>query len=163
MIDPPESKIPITLPTKVLAVALDKWGQTGEEHLIPIIGKSMRPLIQPGDQVWIKHGYVNVRRGDVIVFLQEEKMVAHRLLRICKDGSKTMVITKGDNTSYLDSPISAHQVIGRVLKIKRGDRWISIDTQVWRIGGWLIAIGMLGWATLYGWGRKIKHWLLGKR
>ena len=163
MIEPPESKIPANLPAEVLAAALDKWGQAGEKHLIPIVGKSMRPLIQPGDQVLIKHGHINVRRGDVIVFLQEEKMVVHRLLRICKDGSKTIFITKGDNTSYLDSPISAHQVIGRVLKIKRGDRWVLIDTRVWRIGGWLIAVGMLGWAILYGWGRKIKHRLLGKR
>lgn len=162
MRETPESNTSHTLPAEVLASALDKWRQAGEEHLIPIIGKSMRPLIQPGNQVLIKHGFANVRRGDVIVFLLQERMVAHRLLSIYRDGSKTMFVTKGDNNSYFDPPLDADQVVGRVLRIKRGGRWVSIDTRAWRIGGWLIAIGMLGWTTLYGWGRKIKYQLLGK-
>ena len=162
MIETPKPN-PSTVPAEVLTAALDKWNQAGEQHLIPIIGSSMLPLIQPGNQVLIEHGYAKVRRGDVIVFLQEEKMVAHRLLRICNSGSVTTFITKGDNASYLDSPVSASKVVGRVLKIKHGNRWLSIDTRAWRIGGWLIAVCMLGWTTFYGWGRRIKHRLFGQR
>ena len=162
MIEPPEFNTPPSLPDEVLAAALDKWSQAGQQHLVPILGKSMKPLIQPGNQVLIKHGYTNAGRGDVIVFLQKEGLVAHRLLHIYKAGSKTMFITKGDNNSYFDPPLDAHQVVGRVLKIKRARRWISIDTRAWRIGGWLIAIGMLGWTTIYSWGRKMKYRLLGK-
>lgn len=162
MIKAPETNPP-TLPADVLAAVLDRWNQAGEQHLIPIVGRSMWPLIQPGDQVLVKHGYANVRRGDVIVFLQQEKLVAHRLLCIHKDCPTTTFVTKGDNTSYLDSPVRADQIVGRVLKIKRGSRWTSINTSTWRIGGWLIAVGMLGWTTFYGWGRRIKHKLWGER
>lgn len=163
MIESSETNTSSTIPADVLSAALDKWKQAGERHLIPIIGNSMLPLIQPGDQVLVRHGYGNVRRGDIIVFLQQEKMVAHRLLRIYKDGSVTTFITKGDNTSYLDSPVDTSEVVGRVLRIKRGSRWVSIDTPAWRIGGWLMAVSMLGWATFYGWGRRIKHRLWGER
>lgn len=157
MTETSETNTPPTLPTTVVAAALNRWKQAGEQHLIPIMGRSMLPLIRPGDQLLIRHGDANLRRGDIVVFLQQGKMVAHRLLRICKDDPITTFITKGDNTSYLDSPVDVSKVVGRVLKIKRGNRWVSIDTSVWRIGGWLIAIGMLGWATLYNWGRKIKR------
>ena len=162
MIETSESSPP-TVPADVLTAALDKWNQAGEQHLIPIIGSSMLPLIQPGDQALVRHGHANVRRGDVIVFLQQEKMVAHRLLRIYNHGPVTTFITKGDNVPYLDSPVNASKVVGRVLKIKRDSRCLSIDTRAWRTGGWLIAVCMLGWTTFYGWGRWIKHRLLGQR
>lgn len=152
-----------TIPADVVTAALAKWTQVGEQHLIPIIGRSMLPLIQPGDQVLIQHGSADLRRGDVVAFLQQDKIVAHRLLHIRKSDPITTYITKGDNASYFDSPVNASQVVGRVLKIKRGDRWIPIDTPAWRIWGWLIAVGMLGWTTFYGWGRKIKHRLWGKQ
>ena len=123
----------------------------------------MLPLIQPGDQVLVAHGSDNLRRGDIIVFLQGEKMIAHRLLRIHNDKTGVTFITKGDNTSYLDSPLATQQVVGRVLKIKRGDRWVAVDTWTWRRGGWLIATTMLGWTTLYGWGRRLMLRLWGNR
>lgn len=162
MIKTPETKS-LTVPADVLAAALETWDQTGAQNLIPILGRSMLPLIQTGDEVLVEHGHANIRRGDVIIFLHQEKMVAHRLLRICEDGSITTFIAKGDNVSYIDPPVSVSQVVGRILKIKRGNRWIAIDTPAWRIGGWLIAIGMLGWTRLYGWGRNIKHTIWGNR
>lgn len=153
----------LSLPTEVVEATLDVWSRAGEQHLLPILGRSMLPLIRAGDQVLVAHGWANVRRGDVIVFLQEKKMVAHRLLRIHKDDTVTTFITKGDNVPYLDPPVSDHQVVGRVLKIERDGRWLSIDTPIWRRLGWLIAVSMLVWITFYNWGRRLRHRLWGEQ
>lgn len=158
----PDSKS-FPLPADVLEAVFETWNQASEQHLIPIKGRSMLPLIQSGDQVLVAHGFPNVRVGDVIVFLQSDKIVAHRLLRVCNNGSITTFVTKGDNAPQFDPPVSAHQIVGRVLKIKRGSRWVSIDTPAWRMRGWSIAVGMLVWATVYGWARGLKHRLWGER
>jgi signal peptidase I len=149
------------LPGHVLEAALDIWGQAGKQHLIPITGGSMLPFIQDGDRVQVSYGYADVHRGDVVVFRQGGQLIAHRVLRVCRGEARPTFITKGDNSRNFDPPVSAEEIVGRVLAVKRGDHNMSLDTTAWRLLGWLIAIGTLAWAKLYGWCRAIKQRLLG--
>jgi signal peptidase I len=158
--DTPNTK-PVPLPGYVLEAVLDAWGQAGEQHFIPITGRSMVPLIQDGDHVLVAHGCAGVRRGDVIVLRREGRLIAHRVLRIYSGDAGPAFVTKGDNASQFDSPLSADEIVGRVLTVKRGDRYMSLDTTVWRIVGWLFAVCVLAWTKLYSWGRDLKHRLLG--
>jgi hypothetical protein len=146
---------------RVLTAALSVWGQAGRKHTIPITGRSMLPLIQDGDHVQVTHDLSDVQRGDVVVFQQGGKLIAHRVLHMRKEGSEALCITKGDSVPCFDAPVRAHEIIGRVVAVSRGNRCVSLDTPAWRKLGWLIAVGTLPGATLYSWARTQKRHLRG--
>lgn len=141
----------------VLGAVLDVWTQAGERHYIPIIGRSMFPLIRSGDQVLVAHGCAGIRRGDVVVFRYYGKLIAHRVLRIRKNEAVHTFITKGDNVLQFDPPLHANKIVGRVLAIKRGNRCMPLDTAVWLILGWLIAVSTVSLAKIHGCGRNLKE------
>jgi signal peptidase I len=149
------------LPGHVLEAVLEVWGQAGEQHFIPITGNSMLPLIQDGDHVLVAHGCAGVRRGDVVVFRRGDRLIAHRVLCICDGDVGPTFITKGDHAPQFDPPLSADEIVGRVLAVERGSRYMSLDTAAWRVLGWLMAVGTLAWTKLYGWSRDLKQRLLG--
>lgn len=156
------------LPGHVLEAVLDVWGQAGEQHFIPITGNSMLPLIRDGDHVLVAHGCAGVRRGDVVVFRRESRLIAHRVLRIyggdaleMGKGHRPSFVTKGDHAPQFDSPLSADEIVGRVLAVERGSRYMSLDTAAWRVLGWLMAVSTLAWTKLYGWSRDLKQRFLG--
>jgi signal peptidase I len=159
-LSPPGQSAP---PERIVNAALEIWSQTHKQQVIPISGQSMLPLIQNGDNVLVEHGTGSISRGDIIVFLQADKMVAHRVLRIKRQGASFTLTAKGDNNPYFDPPVEVKQVVGRVLKIKRGDEWISIDTPGWQFLGGFIAVSMLVWIRFYNWGRLIKGNLWGSQ
>ncbi len=143
------------LPTPLLEAALDLWSQAQGQHLIPISGRSMLPLIRDGDRALVAHGSADVRRGDVVVFWREGGLIAHRVLRICGRDSELRFVTKGDNVPHPDPPIDASEIVGRVLAVQRGGRRMRLDTTAWRVVGWLIVAGTLGWTKLYGWRQRL--------
>ncbi len=150
-----------TLPSHVIEAALDVWSQAEERHFVPITGSSMLPFIQDGDRVLVAHGHTGVRRGDVVVFRREGQMVAHRVIRTHGSDASPTFVTKGDNAPQFDPPLSADEIVGRVLAIERDARHTSLDTAAWRVLGWLIAVGTLAWTRLYGWSWALKRRLLG--
>ncbi|MFQ5610872.1 MAG: S24/S26 family peptidase [Anaerolineae bacterium] len=127
------------LPAPLLEATLEVWLRSGERHLIPVSGGSMLPLIQEGDKVLVAHGRAGARRGDVVVFRRQGKLIAHRLLRIVDSASGPIFITKGDNAPGLDPPAGAGQVLGRVLAVERNGRAIRLDRPAWRVLGRLLA------------------------
>lgn len=145
----------------VLDAVLNVWTLAGKKHYIPITGRSMFPIIRNGDHVLMAHGCAGIRRGDVIVFRRDGKLIAHRVLRISENEGGYTFLTKGDNVLQFDPPLRANEIVGRVLAVKRGEQQISFDTAIWRITGLLIAIGALTWVRLYGWGRIFLHRFLG--
>jgi signal peptidase I len=151
----------VRLPRSVLEVALDAWGRAGRQHLIPISGHSMLPAIQDSDHALVSHGCAGVRPGDVIVFRHEGTLIAHRVLRIERGDDGPTFVTKGDNVPRFDPHFSAGEIVGRVLAIERNGRTMSLDTAAWRLSGWLITVGTLVWARLYGCARDLKQRLLG--
>ncbi len=124
----------------LLEAVLNTWGHTQRQHWIPITGRSMLPLLREGDQVLVAHGNAGVRRGDIVVFRREEKLIAHRVVRISGSSAAPMFVTKGDHVSQCDAPLHVHEMIGRVLTIKRGHRHLSLPTPTSRLIGRLIAL-----------------------
>lgn len=116
----------ILQPYMNLDFALLLWEQSGAEHWIPVTGTSMRPLIQPGDLVLVKHGALGIRPGDVIVYRREDRMTVHRVVGL-GDNPPEMVITRGDTAGQVDPPVDAAAIVGRVVAIKRGDRLCRLD------------------------------------
>lgn len=143
------------LSTPLLEATLNLWGQAQGQHLIPISGRSMLPLIHDGDRVLVLHGSNGVRRGDMVVFWCEGGLIAHRVLRIYGRDAKLKFITKGDNVPYPDPPIDASEIVGRVLAIQRGGRQVRLDTVAWRVVGWLIVVATLSWTKLRSWRQRL--------
>jgi len=85
-------------------------------------GPSMNPTLRGGDLLEvISYGERLPNRGDVIVFKTpvENKSVTHRIISIKKEG----VRTKGDHNRYMDSlVITPQQIIGKVIRIQRGNK-----------------------------------------
>lgn len=146
MLNPVQKK----MQAPVVEAALDLLRKTKGQRYVSITGSSMYPLIREGDQVLVLHGSIGVRRGDVIVFRQKAKLIAHRVLGIDKTDAGCRLVTKGDNVPYFDAPLSDNQIVGRVLAVKRGNRQIPLDTVAWRMVGWLIAVGALSFNKLQG-------------
>lgn len=138
------------VPPTVVDVALRQWAASAEINLIPVRGNSMRPLLHDGDVVRIEHGVRDIRRGDILVFRQDDGLVVHRFLRRAGDHSAPLFITKGDNVRHLDVPVAATAVVGRVLSMRRGEAAErTLDTRGWRLFGRFLALFMLAWAVPY--------------
>jgi len=109
---------------------LDKFAKTGSGWLI-IISGSMAPLIQIKDQIFIKRtASSHLHIGDIITFWQGNILVTHRVIRKHTKSGTIYFIEKGDaNANY--SWVDAKSIIGKVRKIKKGDREINLDTLLW--------------------------------
>jgi len=52
------------------------------------------------------------------------------VLRVYDDNTGSTFITKGDNVLQLDPPLSAGEIVGRVLVVERAGRHLPLDTPV---------------------------------
>lgn len=83
-------------------------------------GPSMFPLIGTGDLITVRpHGDVTV--GDIILFRKGDEIICHRLVKVFEKDGRTYIQTRGDSYSVPDEPVSAEQVLGKVIRIERGD------------------------------------------
>ena len=141
---------------EIISVTLDLWSQSEVQHFIPIVGRSMYPLIDEGDFVLVSHGNTQIRCGDIVIFRLEEVLITHRVLAITHISETGFEFhTKGDNSSYLDPALKTNDILGRVLAIKRGERLLSIDNPIWHWLNMQIANAMLVSNRSYH--RKINH------
>jgi signal peptidase I len=133
---------------------LEKFASTGSGWLI-IISGSMAPLIQIKDQILIKKTIPSyIRIGDIITFWQGNILVTHRVIRKFTKGGNIAFIEKGDaNTNY--SQIDAQSIIGKVKKIKKGEREIDVDTLNWKTLNRITGLGLLSAFALRAIGRRI--------
>jgi len=148
---------PASARASITDAVLEIWAERGARNRIKIAGNSMLPLIVDGDGVLVEHGATEIRRGDIIVFRYGNDLAAHRVLSIHRGDDGPTYVTKGDNAPRSDPPLSAGEIVGRVLAIERGGRHLPLDTPAWQALGWLIAAGTLAWARLYSWSRVLKQ------
>jgi signal peptidase I len=85
--------------------------------------KSMIPLILPDDEIVVEKAEV-LDIDDIVVFKRGNRLIAHRVVHKTKDGS---LITKGDNNRSSDGKIKEEQILGKVKKIKRNGKTVSLS------------------------------------
>lgn len=124
------------LPESYLAVALDLLRESGQAQWLPVTGRSMMPLIWPGDEVLVSADWQPAARGDMLTFVQDGQLNTHRLLKMTNVGGQMVYTTKGDNLWQPDPPLTATAVIGRVIAVRRGKKVWSENGRLWRIGNW---------------------------
>ena len=70
-------------------------------------GHSMLPAIPPGQLVRLVHATIeDVQPGDVIVYVERGRLVAHRLVRKTQRGRA--IVTRGDAHLACDRPVTGH-------------------------------------------------------
>lgn len=151
---------PPPLPESYLTAALALLRERGKAQWLPVTGRSMMPLIWPGDEVLVTAEWQPARRGEILTFVQNGQLNTHRLLRMTNVGGQMVYITKGDNLWQPDPPLAAAAVIGRVIAVRRGQKvWSGNGWSenglwrgfLWRVGNWYFT-RLMGWQTaLYAW------------
>jgi hypothetical protein len=92
--------------------------ETGRAR-IRVFGISMLPTILPGDVIEVERGSANP--GDIVVFVREGRLCAHRLLGYVNSEA----ITQGDGNPCVDSPFPFESILGRVTCLERNGMVIN--------------------------------------
>ncbi len=133
----------LKLPKPIIDVVLGLWAQSGSTHVIPVRGNSMRPLLREGDQVKVLHGPTDLRRGNIVVYQYEGALIIHRLIKRSGAAGEIQYLMKGDNAAGIDPAIPARKILGRVVALRRTQRWYRLDTPLYRAIGCVIVVRTL--------------------
>jgi hypothetical protein len=93
-------------------------------------GYSMLPLFWPGCRIRMNLCRERLEVGQVAVFPDGKKLVAHRLIRFDTDKGKW--ITKGDTLHFFDVPVDEQDIVGIVDFIDQKGKhlWVGADPAV---------------------------------
>jgi hypothetical protein len=83
-------------------------------------GISMRPLVGSDTWMLVEFGADNVRIGDIVVFPQGDRLLAHRVIARRLDHGAVHMIAKGDAEAYADPKIAPDDVLGVVRALRTG-------------------------------------------
>lgn len=89
-------------PDNVLQWILSRWAEEQRRTELPVSGSSMWPVLRSGERILVRHGGRPPRVGEVVVFLQKERTLAHRVIRRRGVGAGFELRAKGDFTLVAD-------------------------------------------------------------
>lgn len=113
---------------------------------LTVAGTSMCPCLLPGDQIDVGSLEGGASRGDLVVRMDGQSPVVHRVIRLRMVGHEQRVVTKGDNARPIDSECTGKELLGRVFRLQRGDRVCCLN--VGPIRHMANGLGALSWAQL---------------
>jgi len=96
-----------------------------------VTGCSMLPSVWPGD-VLLAHrqDIAKVSAGDIVLFTREGRLIAHRVVSTTGDPENPCLITRGDAQLALDSPVTAAELLGKVVFILRAGKQLEPRTRL---------------------------------
>lgn len=111
----------------------------GRTVSIPVVGRSMLPLLPPGTRIEIRPMETPPRSGAILVYVASDGLVVHRLMRAMRRSGRLRFVTKGDASSRYDPPIESSCVLGEVVVARYRRLSLRVDNSIWRGLGWLLA------------------------
>ena len=86
-------------------------------YMFNIISESMKPTFYKDDLVVVrKCSEKELKKGDIITFKQEDRIISHRIDGITKEKGEVKFITKGDNNEVRDQElVEVQDIYGKVL------------------------------------------------
>jgi hypothetical protein len=126
------------------ASVIDLWREAGREVSFTISGTSMEPLLKAGDRVTVHPVHPDqLRRGDLVAFAGERRVIIHRVVRRRKAGSGWLYCQKGDNCTGW-SWLPERAVLGRVVSIGGAGEAADMAGAPWKwlhpaLGAWAAA------------------------
>ena len=108
------------------------------EKLYPVLGHSMRFLLEPGDlALACPCPQAELSAGEIALLIKWEAglpagYIIHRVLLNAKLGGRRLLLTKGDANFLPDLPPSSFQAVARITAISRAGRtWSASPGPVW--------------------------------
>jgi hypothetical protein len=127
-------------------------GLLARRHIVRFTaeGWSMYPAIRDGETVEVAAiDPRRIRRGDVLLCRLGAGTVAHRVVRLERTANGvSAIVLRGDAAFAPDAPLSADQILGKVIATTRAGVRRPLDTATARIVGSL---------TARAW--RVKRWL----
>jgi len=106
----------------------DSLLKDGRTTLFRMHGNSMYPIMREGDVGMVQQcDPEKLRVGDIVVFRLKDTYIAHRLLRIQKNGALTFFTARGDKNLFNDPPFTAEAIAGQIVQITRGNKIIDTN------------------------------------
>ncbi len=116
------------LPASVLEALAAFQRKLGQQQVMHMIGNSMRPCICHGDKLHVELRPTRFRPGDVLIWRQQEKLIAHRLVAI----SREELLLRGDANVTPDPPVEKDRIIGRVTGVENATGLADYSSLRWR-------------------------------
>ncbi len=140
------------------ALELAREQTPGKSFGLHVTGRSMWPVLRPGDVVRVRPVEpMTLRRGDLVVVRCHEELFTHRLIAVGAGKWRT----KGDNCYEADPPVAAPAILGQVVAIERGERRMDWSRRRWRVAhrllGWLgsLQVSLCSRRLQPGWVRRV--------
>ena len=106
--------------TRIAALSKLLAGQ-GFRLRLPTAGASMFPVLAFGDLITVSGlGGEEPRLGEILLVARGSRLWCHRLVRADSVDGCRRYWTRGDAHATADEPVTAAQIVGRVLVIERG-------------------------------------------
>jgi signal peptidase len=114
-------------------------------------GTSMHPTIRHGDVITVEPvAPSKLKSGDIILYRLQSDFVAHRIVNIKEtDGCGLTFISRGDASTFCDAPVKPEQILGKIVRLERGNRVIAPYSLRVRL-----------WSRLYLWLARLKRSVL---
>ncbi len=129
-------------------------------------GASMQPFISDGDILEVAPlNSADIQPGEVVLVEQGDgRVLAHRVIKVKRNGDETSCLIKGDSASTPDGWYELKQILGRVEIAERGVKRVRLTGGVYRMKARLWAI-LIFWAPSFKWvpaqfRRQVRDWLL---
>jgi ATP-binding cassette, subfamily B, bacterial len=97
-------------------------------------GFSMFPTLKNGEIAQVeKCTTAQVKIGDLLVFKQKNRYIAHRLMKIQQRDGKLFLLAKGDNNYHFDPLFSENELIGKIKTVRKEAKIETITTLSYQI------------------------------
>ncbi len=113
------------LRAELLADAL----RSGGVATLRVFGGSMWPWLRSGDVLSVRRkDPAHIHPGEIVLFLREGRLYAHRVIRRISHSGRAVLITKGDALPRADAPLADDELLGRVFRVRRAEREFALDS-----------------------------------
>ena len=112
-------KFSMCVDRELLAELLERTGQAR----LRVAGASMSPTLRVGDTILV-NAFTKASPviGEFVTFVQGDRVRTHRVVAL----SGSRLITRGDANLHEDSPINPLDCLGRVVRVERNGRTLSV-------------------------------------
>lgn len=108
---------------ELAAAAVRSFG----ELRLRVTGSSMLPAVRPDDVLLIRHCRIErASPGDVVLFIRHRRLFAHRVI----SRSDASLVTQGDGIAEPDPPVTADELLGKVIRITRRGKTILHESKL---------------------------------
>jgi hypothetical protein len=106
-----------------------------------VLGESMGKAVPAGSMIRIRFASdSNLKTGQIVAYISDDRIVAHRLVKITRSRGDHFVITCGDATVCCDVPVRVSAVIGILTELRGNGTWKPAPQQQARSFGSRIAV-----------------------